>query len=62
MPMFITTAVRGSLAVGQPSTSGGTAAMSMSPVVRPWTMRPATYAAGTGAHAASTDPTTKSTA
>jgi hypothetical protein len=57
IPRFITTPVVGIRRAGQPITSGGTAAISSIPVVRPCAMRPATNQLAAGDHAASTDPT-----
>ncbi len=62
MPRFITTAVLVIFSLGQPITSGGTAAISISPVVSPWAIRPAMKKPGAGDQAVSTEPTRKSDA
>ena len=62
MQRFITNAVIGIFEVGQPMTSGGTAAISIRLVHRPWTTWPAMKNPAVGALAASTEPTTNSDA
>ncbi len=62
---FIVIAVGRRRSRGQPITSGGTAAISISAVVKPWRTRPAMKTPAVGAQATATEarmkPTTKST-
>jgi hypothetical protein len=60
--MFMTVAVMGIFLTGQPTTSGGTAAISIRLVQVPWATRPAMNRPGVGARTASTDPITNTVA
>ncbi len=62
MQRFMTKPVQGIFDGGHPITSGGTAAISIRLVVRPWMTWPAMKKPGVKASAVSTDPITNSVA